>query len=372
MPNLLVATGIFHPEAGGPATYLREILPAVQKLGWNIRVLSYGDSAVSDYPYTVNRIRRHVYPLRLARYGHAARGHLRWADLVYLQTIDLPLWGSRRAPRVIKIVGDQAWERCIRKAWIPPELTVDEFQTFRAGLRARWQQASRSRQAAATDAVIVPSAYLRRMVIGWGAPAEKVRLIYNALPGVNRPDASRAVIRAELGWADSQTLLTVARLHPWKGIDYLIAAVAELPELRLVVVGDGPDKRRLQALAAPCEDRIRFTGALPQTDVRRLMVAADGLALYSSYEGLSHALLESLQLGTPVLASDRGGNPELVHDAINGVLVPYANGSALRAGINRLLSQRDEYAAGTARGAERFAFSTMVKETDQILRSLLR
>ena len=180
------------------------------------------------------------------------------------------------------------------------------------------------------------------------------------------------MIRAELGWADSQTLLTVARLHPWKGIDYLIAAVAELPDLRLVVVGDGPDKRRLQALAAPCDDRIRFTGALPQSDVHRLMIAADGLALYSSYEGLSHTLLESLQLGTPVLASDRGGNPELVHDAINGVLVPYANGSALRAGINRLLSQRDEYAAGTARGAEHFAFSTMVKETDQILRSLLR
>ena len=69
MPNLLVASGIFHPESGGPATYLKQILPHLQSLDWDVRVLSYGDSERSDYPYPVTRIRRRAFPLRLARYA---------------------------------------------------------------------------------------------------------------------------------------------------------------------------------------------------------------------------------------------------------------------------------------------------------------
>ena len=73
------------------------------------------------------------------------------------------------------------------------------------------------------------------------------------------------------------------------------------------------------------------------------MMAADGLALYSGYEGLSHTLLECLQLGTPVLASDKGGNPELVRDGVNGVLVPHVDLEALWQGIQGLLQRRDHW-----------------------------
>ena len=117
---------------------------------------------------------------------------LAWADLVYAQTIDLPLWGSRGAPRVIKIVGDQAWERCIRKGWIPPDMTIGAFQLVRGDARVRWQKQSRSRQVANMDAVIVPSQYLRRMVISWGIDAAKIHVIHNALPLPPPPQATRS------------------------------------------------------------------------------------------------------------------------------------------------------------------------------------
>lgn len=371
MPNLLVATGIFHPEPGGPSTYLRQILPALQERGWDVRVVSYGESSATEYPYLVRRVERKAYPLRLVKYGFAIRDHADWADLTYAHSIDLPLWGTG-APRVLKIVGDQAWERCVRKRWIPPDLNIDRFQDYRGGWRARWQQASRSRQAKSMDAVIVPSLYLRRMAQNWGVAGAKLHLIYNALPDVDASSIDRDALRAELGWDSRPTLLTAARLQPWKGIDHLITVLSDLPDLYLVVVGEGPDLPRLQTLAAKLGNRVRFLGYLPQEEVRKLMAAADGLALYSGYEGLSHTLLECLQLGTPVLASDKGGNPELVRDGSNGVLVPYVDLEALRQGIERLLRRRGQFAANTLTGMERFSFENMVEQTDALFRSLLR
>ena len=108
MPKLLVASGIFHPEPGGPATYLRAILPALQDLGWQLRVLTYGEPQPQAYPYPVTRIARDAYPIRRLKYGLAARRDVAWADLVYAQTIDLPLWSGCNIPRAVKIVGDQA------------------------------------------------------------------------------------------------------------------------------------------------------------------------------------------------------------------------------------------------------------------------
>lgn len=371
MPNLLVATGIFHPEPGGPSTYLRQILPALQARGWSLRVVTYGESGAAEYPYLVRRVTRNAYPLRLAKYNAEIRQQADWADLAYAHSIDLPLWGIG-APRVLKVVGDQAWERCLRKRWIPPDLTIDRFQSYRGGWRARWQQASRSRQAMSMDAVIAPSLYLRRMARDWGVAEAKLQLIYNALPQPESSSIDRAALRAELGWDNRPTLLSVARLQPWKGIDHLITVLSDLPDLHLVVVGEGPDLPRLQKLASEIGDRVHFMGYLPGTEARKLMAAADGLALYSGYEGLSHTLLECLQMGTPVLASDQGGNPELVRDGGNGVLVPYVDLEALRHGIKRLLRRRDQFRSNTTIDLERFSFENMVEQTDRLLRSLLR
>lgn len=372
MPRLFLASGIFHPEPGGPATYLKHILPALLDSGWHARVLAYGnDPLASTYPYPVTRIKRQNLLLRYTRYALSARRHLAWADLVYAQTVDLPLWGAHRLPGVIKIVGDQAWERCVRKGWIPPEISIDEFQCFPGDARVRWQKRARSRQIRAMNAVIVPSQYLKQLVISWGIEPAKIQVIHNGLSPPIVPSQSKADIRSDLGWPDRPTLITVARLQPWKGIDHLISAVSVMPAMRLIIVGDGPDRSRLEDLAQPLMDRVVFTGQLASHDAHRLMVAADGLALYSGYEGLSHTLLESLHLGTPVLASDKGGNGEIVSHGVNGVLVPYIDLGALRGGIRQLMERRSEYAANCRSGLERFSFQKMAQATDALLKSLL-
>ncbi len=374
--KLLIASGIFHPEPGGPATYLYELLPELLSRGWDVRLLTYADQPHADlrYPYPVTRILRRALPLRLLDYAQAGRQLLAWADVVYLHTLGLPLYGDRHAARVVKIVGDLAWERAVRRGWIPPTEDIDAFQTRRYDPRVMLDRARRAREARSMDGVIVPSEYLKRMVIGWGVDPAKVQVIYNALPPAPELPVTQAEARARLGLPDAPTVLTVGRILPWKGVDHLIAALHHLPEIRLIVAGDGDLLDSLKAQALDLGDRVTFLGRVSREQMPLYMRAADYVALYSGYEGLSHTLLESLRVGTPVIASDKGGNPEVVRHGVNGLLVPYVNREALAAALDEafLPGVRELLAANHAVGTDRFDFGRMVTETAEVLTRLAR
>lgn len=366
--RLMIASGIFHPESGGPATYLHELLPALQSRGWDVRAVTYGTAVHEDYGYPVRRIPRQFLPVRLLRYGLATRDLLRWADVVYMHTIDLPLWPDHRAPRVLKVVGDRAWERAVERGWVAPDTDIDTFQTTDYSGRVNAIKRSRSRQVQAMHRVIVPSEYLKTLVVGWGVEPAQVQVIYNALPpAIDIPD-DRAALRAELGLSSAPLIVTAARLKPWKGIDHLITALHTVPDVCLVVAGDGDDLARLQQLAQALGDRVQFVGRLSRAVLYRYMRAADYFALYSGYEGLPHTLLESLRLGTPVIASAKGGNQEVV-TADNGFLVPYVDIAALTETIQQAFSgdTAQTLRATTADGLERFTFAHMVEQTAEAL-----
>ena len=97
------------------------------------------------------------------------------------------------------------------------------------------------------------------------------------------------------------------------------------------------------------------------------------MALYSGYEGLSHTLLESLRVGTPVIASDKGGNPEVVEDGVNGLLVPYVNVDALTETLREAFKpgKREALAAQHHIGSERFGYPRLIEQTDAALREYL-
>jgi glycosyltransferase involved in cell wall biosynthesis len=377
MSRLFVSSGIFHPEPGGPATYLREILPHLQARGWNIRVLTFSDRPDGpSEPYPVTRIVRQSYPLRMVRYALASRPLLRWADLVYVNLPGLPLFGDRHAPRVLKIVGDIAWERAVRKGWIAPTEDIDDFQTRRYSLQVNADKDRRAREVRQMDGIIVPSEYLKRMVLGWGADVAKVYVIYNALPpDTVAPDLSQREARLQLGIGDKPLVLTVGRVLPWKGVDHLCVALAYVPDVRLLVAGDGPAlaAAKAQAAASGVEDRVTFLGQVRRDQMPLYIKAADYVALYSGYEGLSHTLLESLRAGTPVIASDKGGNPEVVRHGVNGLLVPYVSLEALVSSLSEAFQpgKREALAANTHVGMQRFDFTQMVEQTSTTLREYL-
>src|SRR5512135_2923656 len=116
--RIFVASGIFHPDSGGPATYLYRLLPELQARGHEIRVLAYGNAPTAGYPYPLTRIPFGRLPFaRWANFARAYRQGAAWADLVYVNTLGLPRSGDSAKKRVMKVVGDYAWERCVNRGW---------------------------------------------------------------------------------------------------------------------------------------------------------------------------------------------------------------------------------------------------------------
>lgn len=139
--------------------------------------------------------------------------------------------------------------------------------------------------------------------------------------------------------ADQKLVISVGRLIELKGHHLIIEALRSLPDCHLIVAGDGPEERGLKRLAAEsgvCK-RVTFAGSLPQEDLRGLYQAADVLVLASSREGWANVLLESMACGTPVVATNLWGTPEVVASQEAGVLVERTS-EAIADGITRLFS----------------------------------
>lgn len=372
--RIFIASGIFHPDSGGPATYLYKLLPELQARGHEVQALAYGDAPSNGYPYPLTRISFQQNPLlRLANYATSYQQRAAWAELVYLNSLGLPRFGARTKPRVMKVVGDYAWERCVNRGFVPQTEDIDQFQHKRYDARVEFFKWARAREVRHVDQIIVPSQYLRQMVIGWGADPSRVQVIYNALEreAQNAP-ISKQQARQQLGWdANGHYLLTVARLTAWKGIDHLIDALPHVPNITLVVAGDGPDRGRLEARAKQNGANVRFLGKVPHEQIDLHMRAADYMTLYSGYEGLSHTILESLYAGTPVIASARGGNGEIISDGVNGLLVKHPDVEALIAALKRAFEDDlpARLAARTSEGLDRFRWSTLVEQTVATLES---
>ncbi len=175
-------------------------------------------------------------------------------------------------------------------------------------------------------------------------PAEKVLVIENGLPEL--PSATGLDVRGELGVPQGVPLVgALGRLEPQKAFEVLVDAAAllrrELPDLHVVVCGEGSERRSL-------ERRVRAHGLdrtflLPgnRRDVRDLLGTLDVATLPSRYEGRPVALMEYMAAARPVVATAVGGVPDVLHDGVDGVLVPPDDPAALASAIRRLLRDPD-------------------------------
>ncbi|MDE2008145.1 MAG: glycosyltransferase, partial [Rhodospirillales bacterium] len=202
---------------------------------------------------------------------------------------------------------------------------------------------------AGASALVAVSAALAEALIGLGAPAHKVTVLRNGVDtNLFRPPADRAIARAALGLA-GPTLISVGHLIERKGHDLAIAALAELPGFSLLIVGEGPERARLVALAERLglADRVRLLGDRPQAELPALYGAADMLVLASSREGWANVLLEAMACGTPVVASDIWGNPEVVRAPEAGRIVA-RSAAGVAQGVRALAAAAPDRAATRA------------------------
>ena len=292
----------------------------------------------------------HVLDLnRLHRVGAAARlaRLARRFDVVHTHTLAAANVLSRLAARS-KVVSHLHIENHFRR---PTEPVLRRLDNATARLCAR---------------LIAVSHDTRRAYERQGYPVGRIEVVHN---GVAPAPPANGSLRAELGIpADAPLVGEVARLCDVKGQRELIAALAHVPDARLVLVGDdleqgGAFRAGLErdAERAGVRERVVFTGH--RADARALLGELDVVALPSWTEGLPLVVLEAMASGRAVVATPVGGTPELVADGETGLLVPPRDPDALAGALRRLLGdealRRRLGEAGERRVREEFSLDAM-------------
>ncbi|OGZ19987.1 MAG: hypothetical protein A2654_02105 [Candidatus Nealsonbacteria bacterium RIFCSPHIGHO2_01_FULL_43_31] len=365
--RIVFATGIFTPDIGGPATYVKKLALDCAKCGFVVKIITYSDISalnyqlpITNYQFSVTRISRN-YPIGLRhliyfwRLIFLARG----VDLIYAQNVTsagLPALLAAKILRkrlVLKIVGDAAWEQ--NKGYL---------------------RAVQGAVARFADKIIVPSVYLKKRVAEWRVPEGKIEVIYNAPEPIFLLDISKNEAKNKLGLSGN-IILSVGRLAPWKGFFETIRIMPDLlkenPTFHLVIVGDGQDRKRLESEIKnlKLESNIALTGSIPHAQMPLYFKAADVFVLNSGYEGLSHVILEAMQHGTPIIASAEGGNPELIENGINGFLVEYKNQEQLKDTILKLWQDKnlqEQFIQSSREKLNNFTWENLVEKTLRILK----
>jgi glycosyltransferase involved in cell wall biosynthesis len=205
-----------------------------------------------------------------------------------------------------------------------------------------------------------------------GFAGARVEIVENGIE-VERygPPADKSLAKEDVGLdPERRYLIHVARHHPVKDQPTLVRgfaqAAAALPDVDLLMVGDGPLRADLEALAAELRvsDRVKFLGI--RTDIPDLMRAADAFALTSLSEAASLTLLEAMASGLPAIVTAVGGNPEIVRHEQEGLLFPRGDASACAEAIRRVFRAAELAArlgsAGRERAVERYQLGRTVEE----------
>lgn len=362
--RILIATGIFPPDIGGPATYSKTLLDELPKHGIGVKILSFG--SVRHWP---KLIRHFVYFFKVLILGIKV-------DIIFAQdpvSVGLPsaiaakILGKRFA---LKVVGDYAWEQGVQRFGVKEVL--DDFLTKKYNWRVEFFRKIQLFSARRAQTIIVPSEYLRKVVGRWGIQKQKINTIYNSfeLPAdFNEKD--KPVFKNK-----EKTIFSIGRLVPWKGFDVLIDVVSDLrkdfPNLKLYIIGSGPEEKNLKSkvINQKLEKCIIFTGSLPHRELLQRLSSADVFVLNTAYEGLSHQILEAMALRVPVVTTNVGGNPEIINGE-NGFLVNFNDQDALRRKISNLLensSLADKFSDnGFMTVAQSFPKEKMINELIRVL-----
>jgi glycosyltransferase involved in cell wall biosynthesis len=375
--RVLIVSGIWPPDVGGPASHGPQIARFLAGRGHVVAAVVSAPAPLPAQGLDVQVVRRdRPLPLRMAAGAAVLASAVRRVDVVYATGIYHRVAAActlARTPLVLKLVNDPAYERS--RAWGRTTATLEDFQ--RDSSRdpvTRALRAGRDRAVGSADELVVPSEYLARIVRGWRL-RPPVTVIAN--PAVVAPSRhSRDQLRSALGM-DGPTAVFAGRLVRQKNLQLAIDVMPDVPGLRLVIVGDGPERTALtQAVAAAgIGDRVSILPPVSQQQAGDWMRAADATLLPSDWENFPHAAVESLAQGTPVIATTVGGVPEIVEHGRTGWLVGPGDREALRSALRRLVDDPSaglRLRAGAAGAGQRYEPERLFATAEAVLARVAR
>lgn len=365
--KILIATGLYPPEMGGPATYSVLLERELPKIGIDVQVIAF--SSVRKYPKV---IRHFIYFWKILKAS-------RESGLIYALdpvSVGLPaLLASFYSGKkfFLRVAGDYAWEQGTQRYGVQDSL--DDFYKNKYGIFVQLLKWVESAVALSADKIIVPSQYLEKVVVEWGVDAEKIKVIYNAFD-IPKFDLSKEEARKNLK-LEGKIILSIGRLVPWKGFDTLIEVFAEYkkvnPQSQLHIIGgDGPDKERLEAIVnrLNLKDSVHFLGKFSREELFKHIRAADLFVLGTNYEGFSHQILEVMALGVPIVTTAVGGNLEIIKNGESGILVPYNDKAQLLSAISTIMTDKnliEKYTQNAKDFVANFSVGRMITEIAQVL-----
>ena len=181
------------------------------------------------------------------------------------------------------------------------------------------------------------------------------------------PDAAKPILPFTLK-ADEKLIVSVGNLIELKGHHLVIDALVQLPQVKLIIIGDGILKTTLQQQVARLQltDRVHFTGNIQQDELPGYYASADALVLASSREGMPNVLLEAIACGTPVIASDVGGSKEVINSPEVGELLSHRSSNSIVKALTLVLSKNSSTEKVRAY-AQRYGWQTTTEQQYSLL-----
>jgi PEP-CTERM/exosortase A-associated glycosyltransferase len=249
----------------------------------------------------------------------------------------------------------------VRAFW--EDAAVDHGTTSEGSLRYRLTRRLETHALGQVDHVFTICEGLRRDIVGRGIPASGVTVIPNAvdIEGFEPGGIPDEALKSQLGLAGSTVLGFIGSFYAYEGLDLLLDALPALvqskPDVRVLLVGGGPQEAALkgQAQRLGIAERVVFTGRVPHSEVQKYYDLVDVLTDPRHSMRLTELVtplkpLEAMAQGRLLVASDVGGHKELIRDGETGVLFRAGSAQALASAVSQLLDRRDDWARLRAAG----------------------
>jgi len=382
--RILILTGVFLKTVGGPPTILKALNKELIKKGYKITVLTFGKKIeTKEYPYSVKAV-CDKWPSFIKSFLFLIKGLILSlkSDIIYNQDLYTPGFTGLIIKKILKkklvtrFVGDSAWEIALNRG----ETTDDimDFQINKYSKIVERRKKTRKKILENSDKVIVVSNFLKKLAMKIGVQEERIKVIYNSIDFLDIIGDSKVDLKKELNITD-KVILTNARLTPWKGVDMLIKIMPQLikkyEKIRFIIISEGPERKNLEKLAVDLdvEEHVFFAGRVSRELVVEYLKISDAFVLNTNYEGMSHVLLEAMKVGTPIITTKAGGNPETIKDKETGLLVDYRDKEQWINAINQILDNPDlsEKLVNNAKeDLKRFNWDNLVQETIKVFEEI--
>jgi len=336
--EICVISGIYPPESGGPAKFASTFANWIPKDKTKISIVTLTDHSsqlVETNGIEIRKISRKTNIIfRYLVTAFHIRQKMNRGSKIIANGCFIETWLAAKLTNydyVAKVPGDIVWERASNKGGT--SLSIQEFQDKKLNLKYKVFRYMYSASLRNATFVIVPTEELKIICIRWGVSPHKISVIYNSVA----VDLFKPIIMPK-----KYDVITVSRLVAWKNIGEIIQVCCDL-SLTLAIIGEGPEKLKLESLAKKIGANVKFLGNVLQKDLPVILNSAKIFILNSSYEASSYALLEARACGLITIAKSKTGSQEVIRDNIDGFLVDESIGGSLKKCLGKVYDKNFDY-----------------------------